>query len=207
MVTMDLMRYTINNSHLSYNLRHGNITTPINQAKNEAHTEGPKLEIKTADSVLTMDSGRFFASMGLLNMSDFMRQAAERGRQAALEKTGEYASDRRQYGKISDGVTPAKIYMQKKLNEWNGGTLTVKQTAPVDIHFSKASINMRFTPQRTVHDWETDRAIRKYTAARFDGQVDRTADVDFEYIGAPLKTPHSANPPVNTFYLPFDKQV
>lgn len=207
MVTMDLMRYTINDSHLYYNLRHGNITTPINQPKNEAHTQNPKLETKTTYPALTMNSDNYFASMGLLDMGSFMRQAAERGRQAALEKTGEYASDRRQYGRISEGVTPAKIYKQKKRAEWNPGTLVLKQTAPVDIHFSEGAVEIHYTPGRTIHDWDVDRAVRSYTASQFNGRVDRVANVELEYIGQPLKTPHSANPPENTFYLPFDKRV
>ena len=58
MVTMNLLQYTFYNSHLSYQLRNANITTPINQPSNKAHTETAQREVSSNDTVLTITSRR-----------------------------------------------------------------------------------------------------------------------------------------------------
>lgn len=208
MVTMDLMRYSIYNSHLSFKLKHANITTPINQAYDDPQTKPLSHEIKLEHPELTVNSDDFFASLGMMNMDEFIRQAAQRGKQAVMEKTGEYASDRRQLGDIHIGVTPVQIYNQKLSSERSRiGRLEVARTGSVHTSFTAPSTEISFSPQHTTHNWHTDRAIRKYTASDFTGQVDRRPRVDIKYIGPQIKTPLSANEPVNTFYKPFDKKV
>lgn len=207
MVTMNLLQYTAYNSRLSYSLKHGNITTPINQPKVKTDTEFAKLDCTSVDTELTMNSDNFFASLGMVNMTEFMKQAAQRGKQAVMEKTGEYASDRRKLGEIHTGVTPAKIYTQKRFAEMQPATVVAKQTAPIDIHFSKPDMKIHYTPARVSHDWNTERAKRKYTASQFSGQVDQRPRIDFRYTGAPLFTPHSSNTPVNQFIMPLDEKV
>ena len=207
MVTMNLLQYTVYNSHLSYTLKHGNITTPINQPTSKAHTEMAKLETTANDTELTMNSDNFFASLGMVNMTEFMKQAAQRGKQAVMEKTGEYASDRRRIGDITTGITPAKLYTQKRFAEMQPKTVVAKQTAPIDIHFSKPEIESHYTPAQVSHDWNVERAKRQYTASQFSGRVDQWPRIDLQYTGVPLKTPHSANTPVNEFIMPLDEKV
>ena len=207
MVTMNLLQYTVYNSHLSYTLKHGNITTPINQPKVKTDTEMAKLDTESVDTELTMNSDNFFASLGMVNMTEFMRQAAQRGKQAVMEKTGEYASDRRKLGKITTGITPAKLYTQKRFAEFQPKTVVAKQTAPIDVHFSKPEIEGHYTPARVSQDWSVERAKRQYTASQFSGRVDQWPRIDLQYTGVPLKTPHSANTPVNQFIMPLDEKV
>lgn len=206
MVTMNLLKYTAYNSHLSYKMQGANITTPTKQATHEAHTETAKLDISSNDTVLTINSDNYYASLGMVNMTEFMRQAAQRGKQAVMEKTGEYASDRRKLGEIHTGVTPAQIYTQKLFSSMKT-TLVVERTAPIDIEFSKPDVEIHYTPARISCNWNVDRAIRQYTASQFKAQVDQSPRIDFQYTGVPLKTPHSANTPVNEFIMPIDEKI
>ena len=207
MVTMNLLQYPAYNSHLSYTLKHGNITTPVKQPKVKTDTEMAKLETKAQDTELTMNSDNFFASLGMVDMTEFMRQAAQRGKQAVMEKTGEYASDRRKLGKINTGITPAKLYTQKLFSKLQPAMVEAKQTAPIDVSFSKPEIQSHYTPARVSLEWDVERAKRQYTASQFSGSVDQWPRIDFKYTGVPLKTPHSANAPVNQFIMPLDKKV
>lgn len=189
MVNMNLLQYNVYNVKYSFELRHANITTPTNQPTSTQRTNMAELSVETTDSRLSVDSSRFYASLGMTNMDEFMDKAAERGRQAVLEKTGEYASDRRKLGEIDTGVTPAALYEQKFFSDMKT-TLTLARTGPIKIYFSKPDIDISYRSGSVSHNWDVGFAARRYTPSDFTGSIEQYPRIEFSYTGDPLLFPN-----------------
>ena len=189
----NLLQYDIQNIQYEHQVANATLSAGQNQAKYTAQTQPGQLSISTQPSQLQQDSTDFFASIGLRSSSDLMRFAAQKGKQAVMEATGNYASMGRKMGQIEKGVTIAELYRQKFLQQ-SDTTLTVEKAAPVDLSYTPASVEMQFTPASVSIDWNVERAMREYTPPDFDLKISQHPTIAFSYLGGFQYVPPSSAP-------------
>ncbi len=183
----DLLRYSVNRTQYQYHIKNATLSAHHNFASQDAHFSDAVLSIETEHPQIRQDSTAFFASIGLRGTSELVADAAERGRQAALEATGRYSEMGRQMGEIDRGVTPAQVYCQR-LDAQANTTLVVRSAAPIDISYRPGRVQIDYTPARVEIDWNVERALRRYTPTDFSFEVLQPPSIaftcldDFQYI-------------------------
>lgn len=183
----DLLRYSVNRTQYQYHIKNAALSAHQNFASQDARFSDAVLSIETEHPQIRQDSTAFFASIGLHKAGEMMADAAERGRQAALEATGRYSEMGRQMGQIDRGVTPAQVYCQR-LDAQAHTSLVVRSAAPIDISYRPGGVQIDYTPAKVEIDWDVERALRRYTPAEFSLEVLQPPSItftcldDFQYI-------------------------
>lgn len=189
----NLLRYDIRNIRYEYRVKNAAISAQQNFAKQDAQYTPSELSIHTEHSQIRQDSSAFFASIGLPTLSELLDNAAEKGRQAALEATANYGIIADQMAEIDKGITPAQIYHQK-FSQPEQTSLVVTSAEPIEISYTPGGVSMEYIPASITTNWDVDRAIRRYSPADFDLGVLQDASIDFKYLGGFQYVPKSATP-------------
>lgn len=192
----NLLRYDIRDIQYQYRMQNAALGAQQNLATQDAHFTDPKLSLETNHPQIRQDSTDFFASIGLFGVGDLMADAAERGRQAALEATGNYSEIGRQMAQIEKGVTPAQVHCQRQLAQPRA-SLVVKSAEPIHLSCTPGEVRTQFTPAEVRIDWDTERAVRRYTPAQFEFEILQPPDIDITYLGGFQYVPQSAAPGFN----------
>ena len=189
----NLLEYNIQNIKYEYQTSDATLTTAQNQAQHSVQTHPGQLSMQSAQPQMRHDSTAFYASIGLRNISDVIWHAAQKGKQAVIEATANYARMGRQMGQIETGVTISEIYRQKLLQQ-SDTTLVVEQSAPVAFSYTPGSVQTQYTPSSVNINWNVERAMRNYTPPSFSLKVTRYPTVTFHYRGGYRYVPQSATP-------------
>lgn len=83
-----------------------NLSIETRSAKLELHQKHAKINIRTEKPRILIDQYECFASAGLKGNADFMKEAAQRGYQNAMEVIGKRAQDGRMLAAIEKGGNP-----------------------------------------------------------------------------------------------------
>lgn len=193
----NLLRYNINNIESQYNLTDATLNAKQNFPTHTAQLTEGKLSINTQQVQIRQDSTNFYASIGIRNSGDLMRNAAQKGKQAVLEAIANYAKMGKQMAQIDKGVTIAQVYHQKFLQQ-SKTTLEVKKADSIDISFEAAKVKTEYTPSSLNTKWDVDRAIRKYTPPDCSLVITQNPSIDFIYQGDPQYVPESAKSNYNS---------
>lgn len=189
----NLLRYDIRDIQYQYRMQNAALSAQQNLATQDVHATDPKLSLETKHPQIRQDSTDFFASIGLFGVGELMADAAERGRQAALEATGNYNEIGRQMGRIEKDVTPVQVYRQRQFAQPRP-SLVVKSAEPIHLSCTPGEVRMQFTPAEVRIDWNTERALRRYTPSQFDFEVLQPPAIDITYLGGFQYIPQSAAP-------------
>ena len=189
----NLLEYNIQNIKYEYQTTDATLTADQNQAQHTVQTHPGHLSMQSEQPQMRQDSTAFYASIGLRNMSDLMWHAAQKGKQAVLEATANYARMGRQMGRIETGVSISEVYRQKFLQQ-SDTTLVVEPSASVDFSYVPGSVQTHYTPSSVSINWNVERAIRHYTPPSFSLKVTRHPTVSFQYRGGYRYVPQSATP-------------
>lgn len=187
----NLLLYDINNIKCQYRITNATINAKQKFPTHNAQLKEGELFIDTNQVQIRQDSTNFYASIGLRNSGDLMRDAAQKGKQAALEAIANYAKMGKQMAQIDKGVTIAQVYRQKFLQQ-SKTTLEVKRTECVDISFEAGTVKTQYMPSSLRIKWDVDRAVRKYTPPHCGLDITQTPSIDFIYQGTPQYVPESA---------------
>ena len=98
---------------LEYERIASSLSIETRSAKLELHQKHAKVNIKTEKPRILIDQYECFASAGLKNNYDFIREAAQRGYQNAIEVIGKKAQDGRMLAAIEKGGNPIAVIARR----------------------------------------------------------------------------------------------
>lgn len=154
---------------------------------------GGTMNMESQMTKVRLDTFERRSDMGLKNMPDFMRDAAQRGRSAGLQATRGYAELGNQLINIQDGANiPDALfsqYMQHAQAE-----LVLVPISSTDISWMPASLNMDYSPVDLNFNWDTGGAQFQFVPGSISMNITQYPSIKFEYLGGPIYAPPSADP-------------
>ncbi len=174
----------------------------VARAKLEMSSEKPavtrtttraSINMRTQAGRLEMNTVRRRSDMGFKNVVDRANYEADRGRQAAMEATGNYASFGNQIANIAHGGNiPDALWSQTM--QHSQGDLVLVPVSPIDIQYIPASLVADFTPGEMQSNWDVGRARLDFVPGSFKMNISQYASIDIKYTGGPNYAPPSADP-------------
>lgn len=153
-----------------------------------------KMQIKTEDVKIRMDTVAMRRSMGLMSARDSIGDAAQRGKQSAMDATAQYAEDGNQMARgMAQGSDIAKIMADRLFQQPTTTTAYLPSVGPV-ITWQPNSIQMKFDPGDVNFDWQMMRNTMDYVPGKFQMQILQYPKVSIEYLGDPNYVPPSSDP-------------
>ena len=147
-----------------------------------------KLNMKSENIKVNIDTSRSRDSMGFRTARGLMRDAAQTGLKAAADATAQYSRVGNQMMQIQDDVTVADIMKNQMLAQTSVTTgIGFIPSAGPDISWTPTDLAIDFTP----HVQGTSAV---YVPGELNVNVEQYPKVEIEYMGEPLYVPPSASP-------------
>lgn len=159
-----------------------------------SHQEA-KITMHTKNTQVLIDTTEMRASMNLKNISRVLSEAAQRGRQAAMQATAELSSFGSQLGRIDQGVQiPQLVGQQIRQREMpNSYTVFIPSVGP-DLSWDPATIQGEYQPAQYETQWQLDKNVMEYIPGKAQLIIEQLPRVDIEYTGSPNYVPPSSAP-------------
>ena len=158
----------------------------IRQPQAEVSIRQPpgELKIQTTAGKLYIDQSQGRADIGILTVSEAMRQYAERGNQAVSEGTARRISEGNRMMKIENGFTAIQDIAREKMQKtyapvWmkfiptHGSTKLNYEPGTVDIQYTARKPEIQITPQKAIHS---------YTPGRVEGYTLRENQLNISFV-------------------------
>lgn len=122
-----------------------------------------------------------------------IKQAADRGRQASLEATAQYAMEGKQYMEAQLGDdTLGNIIAQRSAPSTGEFQLAFIPTVGPEIQYQEPDFQMQYQADRLQFDVRVSNGNLEYVPGSIDMTVTQWPDVVIEYIGKPMYVPPSS---------------
>lgn len=153
------------------------------------------MEIRQQHGQLRLDTFERRSSMGLKGMPDFMRDAAQRGRNAAMEATRNYAEIGDQLKNIQKGANIPDVIFSKIMQRAQG-ELVLMPLSPTEISWQAGSVQTNYLPVQQNFKWETDATgpTYEFVPATFSMNMLQYPEIRFRFVGPPIYVPPSSAP-------------
>ncbi len=168
----------------------GNAQVEISREK------GRGFQIQTQASKVHIDTFEARNSM-VPSTPTSIRQAADKGRQAAADATAQWASENHTMmaAKIGEDAT-GKIVEQNFMNNLKTGEFAMRfiPEAGPDIQWSEPNISTRYEMDRLRFNLKITNGDFQYIPGDVSLEITQMPDVNIQYIGGPMYVPPSADP-------------
>lgn len=178
---------------LKYELKIQRAELKYNSSKSDVIAKNQKgsLEIQNRPSKLSLDTFNARNSVCPTTMTS-VRQAADRGLEAAKEATAAYAKE----GAIlldPNVSNPLDVINQQRAQMPTGefGLRFLPTTGP-DIEWSEPDMNMKYQTDKLSFDIKVAKGDYEFIPGNVEVSITQMPDVEIEYIGEPLYVPPSA---------------
>lgn len=191
---MQLIRIT--STPIKYDINIQPAELRIAQNSDISHTErrtSGELKIDAKPVQIRMDSTELFASLGVKSAPRLIKEAAQKGLQAAQKATAQYAEFGNQLTEINRGVDVSSIIKQRMLEQPDLQTVFLP-SAGTDISWDPNSISIKYNPGTLTMDWHLQRNVMDYIPGKFELNIVQYPKITIEYLGEPSYVPPSANP-------------
>lgn len=178
-------------------IENAKLTTPaIDPAEFSMKTTPLKIESKTKDIQMRMDSSDMRRSMGMKTIADVAREAPAKTQQTANRVTSEYVSMGNQMANgASEGMTVAQLMRQKSFeNTTIESTIAQIPSEKVDISWEPATIKHEVRPASVEMDWKKAAQEMEFVPSKLSLEVQEYAHVEIEYLGGFQYFPESSDP-------------
>lgn len=154
-----------------------------------------KITMHTKNARVLIDTTEMRASINLKHISRVLSEAAQKGRQAAVEATAELSSFGSQLGRIDQDVQiPQLIAQQIRQREMpNSYTVFIPSVGP-DLSWDPATIQGEYQPAQYETQWQLDKNVMEYIPGKAQLIIEQLPRVDIEYTGSPNYVPPSSAP-------------
>ncbi len=149
------------------------------------------LRIQSDNIQVRLDTREARRRVGLKTAADEISDAAQRGRQAAYEATGQYAVEGNQMAK---GVDVTQIVADRLFNQQPTTTQVFLPSVGPVITWKPNEISMKYDPGDINFDWQMMRNTMDYVPGKFTMNILQYPKVTIEYLGKPTYVPPSAAP-------------
>ncbi|EEQ58970.1 DUF6470 family protein [Enterocloster sp. OA13] len=154
-----------------------------------------KLNMKSENIKVDIDTSRSRDSMGFRTARGIMRDGAQAGIKAASDATAQYSRIGNQMMQIQDGVTVADIMKNQMMAQTNitTGIAFIPSVGP-DISWQPPDLSIDYTPAQVEFRPQVQEPPATYVPGELRVDVEQYPKVDIEYMGEPMYVPPSANP-------------
>ena len=156
--------------------------------------EMPKLDVKTRNAQVTVNTYEARKSLGYNNSTDWFRLNADNGRDSISKTTRAYVEIGNDMTRINEGVTIADIFAQKVLGEQPVLYQAFLPSTGAEISWIPFEIREQFDPGEVSFDWEEMRNIMNYVPGSIRMIMLQQPSVEIEYVGSQMYFPPSADP-------------
>lgn len=160
----------------------------------ESMAKQPRLDIKSKNIKVNIDTHEMRKSMGKLSVFDATRDAFERGKEAAKDATAQYAEIGNQMAKIHQGANIPDIMYSKLFKNVNATTkmIFLPDRGP-NLSWEPNELHTEYVPAES-NDIEAMRNVLEYIPGGFTVHIKQYPKVIIEYLGTPMYVPPSASP-------------
>jgi hypothetical protein len=167
MSILQAMRYP---ASLGYEIKKAQLLYQTRPAQMDMETEKNGLKIRSSPVRLEIDNRAFFDSLGLKSYRTAAREAAQKGRQAALEATARYARE----GSAMlgpDGLTVSQLAGQRARQRPQSELVFIPEK-PV-LSWQPPQLDIEYTPDQTHIQWDTGDVQFRYQPYEIHYYVDK----------------------------------
>ncbi|MCL2166469.1 MAG: DUF6470 family protein [Clostridiales bacterium] len=157
-------------------------------------TELPKLDVKTRNAQVKLNTYEARKSLGYHNTTDWYRMNAEAGMESISKTTRAYVEIGNDMSRIDEGITIADIFARKILGEEPILFQAFLPNTGADISWIPFEIDTRFQKGEISLDWETMRNIMNYVPGSVRMIILQQPSIQIEYLGGRFYFPPSADP-------------
>lgn len=162
-------------------------------AEMNLQTKPAALDIKTQDVQIRIDTTEMRSSLGLESAPTKIKKAADKGYQAALKATAEYARRGDRLAKLNTGVTIPQLEKEKMLQQPTSETVFLP-THGTRISWIPNGIDVNYKPGECNIDWKLHQNVMDYVPGKFQMDILQYPKIEIEYLGEPNYVPPSASP-------------
>lgn len=150
------------------------------------------LRIKSDNIQVRLNTRDARRSVGMKSAADEVSDAAQRGRQAAYDVTGQYAREGNQMAQA--GVDVTQIVADRLFNQEPTTVQVFLPSVGPAITWKPNEISMQYDPGDINFDWQMMRNTMDYVPGKFSMSILQYPKVTIEYLGEPNYVPPSADP-------------
>ncbi|MCL2121454.1 MAG: DUF6470 family protein [Clostridiales bacterium] len=157
-------------------------------------TKLPKLNVKTRNTQVMLNTYEARKSLGYQNSTDWYRMNAEAGMESISKTTRTYVEIGNDMSRIDEGITIADIFARKVLGEEPILFQAFLPSTGAEISWIPFEIDTRFQKGEVSLDWETMRNIMNYVPGSVRMVILQQPSIQIEYLGGRFYFPPSADP-------------
>ncbi|MEL7623605.1 MAG: DUF6470 family protein [Clostridiales bacterium] len=161
--------------------------------KAKVATRPARLDTKTENAKVQMDSYQMRRSLGFNNTADWAKMFAEKGKESIRRTTREYVDMGNDMSRIHEGVTIGQIIEQKMLEQPVLYTAFLPSTG-TEISWIPHQIEADYKEGSMQYDWQIMRNVMNYVPGKIRMTMIQRPAVEIEYTGSPMYIPPSASP-------------
>ncbi|MCL1848380.1 MAG: DUF6470 family protein [Clostridiales bacterium] len=162
--------------------------------KAKVNTEPAKLEVKTQNAKVVMNTYEARKSLGQASSADNARTQSDKGKESIGKTTRMYVDIGNEMTRIDEGITIADIFAQKVMGDQPVLYTAFLPSTGAQITWIPYDVDTRFTDGGVSYDWEIMRNIMNYVPGSVRMTILQLPTVEVEYIGDHMYFPPSADP-------------
>lgn len=190
---MNLLRITSVPIKLEYNITKARLEGTNGRPRNTMKTTPAQMDMRAQNIKVQINTEELRKSMGYMSSRDLIKDAAERGMQAAEEATIRYVEEGNQLAQAFKGITPAQALSRDNYQMPETMLRFLPSVGP-EISWIPNSLEMNYTPSRVDINWDNIKNSMEYIPWDVKFNVLQYPKVNIEYIGGPNYVPPSADP-------------
>lgn len=169
------------------------VAADIESGKMSQKTTPLKIQSKTENAKMRMDSSAMRSSMGMKTPGDVAKEAPAKTQQTANSVTTEFVQQGN--AMTEQGMTISQYMKQKMLNDMRTQTaITTTPSAPVDISWEPATIETKVQRSEVDLDFQRPVCEMEFIPSSYSLEIKQLASVEIEYIGGFQYVPPSSDP-------------
>lgn len=123
-----------------------------------------------------------------------IEQAAQKGKQVALEATANYAKEGKMLLSSTLGDEALDQVIASRLSKTSEYGLSFSPSAPLEITWSEPDLSVQYEMDKLSFNWKISKGNFNYIPGSIEVNVVQQPDLLVEYIGSPIYVPPSADP-------------
>lgn len=153
--------------------------------------QGGEMQIQQRQVQMQLDTLEYRSSVGLKSIPALTREAVQRGEQAAMQATAEYADFGNQILRIDKGATIPDA-MFSKIMQRAQSNLVLVPISPMEISWLPGGTELNYTPVNLNFDWDVGKLKLDFVPGSISMNITQYPSVQIEYLGQPNYVPPSA---------------
>jgi len=161
--------------------------------KAKVKTQQAKLEMRSRNAQVLVDTYKARRSMGQNNNGDFYKLFSDKGGESISRATRDHVETGNSLTRIDIGVNISQIIEQKML-EQPVSYLAFIPNPGTEISWIPSEFSIDFKQGDLKYDWQVMRDIMNYVPGSVRMTILQQPKVNIEYMGRPVYIPPSADP-------------